>query len=150
MTIASRAQERISEQLLLEWTNQGVPAATSVNTTFLGYVADDVEGVFVAETGLAYDDSDKIHVKVAVDGVMARFQELSGVTGRNSDKIAERWQRGLIAIAQTSGSERRLLPTSNSVLDPSDETNNTRPDHDRGRWRDFVPNSTGADQDDDE
>jgi len=150
MTISSRAQERISAQLLLEWTNQGVPAATTINTTVLGYVADDVEGVFVAETGLAYDDADKIHVKVAVDGVMSRFQELSGITGRNSDAITARFQKGLIRIAQTLGSERRLLPTSNSVLEPSTEQSGRRPDYDRDRWSGFVPHAPGdVDEDDD-
>lgn len=146
MSIASRAQERISAQLLLEWTNQGVPSATSINTTFLGYVADDVEGMFLAETGLAYDDDDKLHVSVAVDGVMSRFQELSGITGRNSDQITERWQKGLIKIAQTRGSERRLLPNSSSVLSPSSETIDARPDHDRANWGAFVPKMGDEDE----
>ena len=150
MTIASRAQERISEQLLVEWTNQGNVAGTTVNTTQLGYIADDVEGTFLVETGVAYDDDDKLHVSVAVDGVMARFQELSGITGRNSDAITARFQRGLIRIAQTRGGEQRLLPSSTSVLTPSTEQNGRRPDHDRERWSGFVPHAPGdVDEDDD-
>jgi len=148
MALADRVQERIATQLLLELTNQGLPAATSVDLTKLGYAAADVEAEFEVETGLAYDETVALHVAAASQGVVVKLMEYSGITGRNTEQLTSRYRKMLIRIAQTTGSERRLLPTSNSVLEPSEENQDARPDYDRRRWQDFVPDSAGADQSD--
>ncbi len=143
MALTDSVTARISNQLLVELTNQGDPTAITVDTTKLALVAADVEGVFLLETGIDYDDSDATHVPVGVDGVLFQLHAYTGLTGRNTSDLRERWERGLQRIAYARGSDQRLLPSSTSVLDPSDEVQGTRPDFDRQRWSGYVPHAPG-------
>jgi len=144
MSLADRVVERVSEQLLVNLTNQGATGTATVDTTFLGYVTEDVEGLFEAETGVAYDETNRLHVAVCVDGTLSRLHELTGNTGRNVEKVESRWKQGLIRVATTEGSERRLLPGTNSTLEPSTEREGAQPDMDRSRWADYVPDMNGS------
>ncbi len=152
MALSDRVKERISDQLLKELTNQGDPSATTVNDVRLGFAAQDIEAEFLIETGLDYDEADDLHVAAATQGVLVKLMEYTGITGRNTDQLSSRYNRMLLRIATTRGSEQRASPTSSSTLDPSTERAGSRPDQDRSRWRGFVPNAVGgaADDDDDE
>ncbi len=139
MTLKTSVQARIANKLLVELTNQNDPTAEAINGRVLDQAIDDAEGTFLIEVGLAYDDTDATHVPVGVQGVLYFLQLYTGVSGTNLDNTRQRWERGLIALAATRGSERRLLPTTNSVLLPSDELTDSLPDHDRSRWGGVVP-----------
>lgn len=149
MSLTTQVTDRISGQLLIELTNHGSTTASSVNSTRLAAAVADAEGQFLVEVGVAYDDSDAAHVAVAVDGVLWYLHIRTGQTGRNVDAIQSRWNAGLIRLAATRGSERRLLPTSSSPLEASTETTGRRPDSDRDRWSDYVPAAPGGDDDED-
>ena len=145
MPLIDRVKARLSEQLLTELTNQGVPAATAIDDVRLQLACDDVIGVFLVETGLAYDDLDSLHVSTAVSGVFVTLMEWTGITGRNTEQVTARWNKALIRVAQTRGSERRLLPSTTSTLEPSVEQPGKRPDADRSVYRDYTldtPNET--------
>jgi len=148
MTLQVNATLRLSTQLLVELTNPGEPSETTVNTGVLDAAVADTQAVFLIETGIAYDDTDALHVAIAVQGVLVFLMQYSGITGRNTQQVTERWNRGLIQIATTRGSEQRISPTSNSTLDPSTERAGSRPDQDRSRWRGFVPNAVGGGDED--
>jgi len=148
MTLQVNATLRLSTQLLVELTNPGEPSETTVNTNVLDAAVADTQAVFLIETGIAYDDTDALHVAIAVQGVLVFLMQYSGITGRNTQQVTERWNRGLIQIATTRGSEQRISPTSSSTLDPSTERAGSRPDQDRSRWRGFVPNAVGGGDED--
>jgi len=148
MTLQVNATLRLSTQLLVELTNPGEPSETTVNTSVLDAAVADTQAVFLIETGIAYDDTDALHVAIAVQGVLVFLMQYSGITGRNTQQVTERWNRGLVQIATTRGSEQRISPTSSSTLDPSTERAGSRPDQDRSRWRGFVPNAVGGGDED--
>jgi len=148
MPLIDHVKDRIAESLLRELTNQGDPGATTVNDTKLGFAVDDVEAEFVVETGQQYDDTDPLHIAAASQGVLVKLMEYSAITGRNTEQLTARYNRMLIRIAQTRGSEKRLLAQTDSPLEPSKQREGTRPDADRERWSDFTPNNpTGGDRD---
>ena len=145
MTLSANVQGRISSQLLIELTNQSDVAATTLNTTVLDYAIADAQGEFLTFVGKAYDDSEATHVPVGVDGVMYYLNKYTGATTEHLDTLRTRFFRGMSALATTQGAERRLTPQSTSTNTPSTETSGRRPDHDRDRWADFVPDSMRSD-----
>ena len=151
MPLVDHVQARVSRQHLVQLTNQNEQSRTAINTGVLDAAAADAEATFLVETGLDYDDTDPLHIAVAVQGVMHFLMSYTQMAGRNVDAARQTWQNGLIRVAQTRGSERRILPQTNSTLEPSVERPGRRPDYDRRRWDGFVPNApagTDGDQDD--
>lgn len=110
MPLDAHVQDRVSDQLLIELTNQGNPAATTINATVLGAAVTDTEGEFLIDVGIPYDDADAAHVQAAVMGVVWFLHSYTGITGRNAEAMQERWNKAKIRLAQTRGSEKRLLP----------------------------------------
>lgn len=144
MTLQTNATLRIGTQLLIELTNQNTIGAVAVDAAVLDAAVADTQAELLIETGLTYDDTDPAHVAASVQGVLWYLHSYTGITKKNVEDIGRRWRRMLIALAATRGGERRLLPDTNSVLQPSTERTNKRPDHDRSRWDGFVPNTPGA------
>lgn len=139
MTLKTSTQARVADKLLVQLTNQRSSTSEVINPRVFDAAIADAEATFLVEVGIAYDDTDAAHVPVGVFGVLYYLHAYSGTSGRNLDNHRDRWQRGLIALAQTRGGERRLLPESTSVLEPSVERTNARPDFDRRRWDGYVP-----------
>ena len=138
MPLIDKTKERISDQLLTELTNQGDPNASAVDDVRLQVACDDVESEFLVETGLAYDDLDQLHNSAASQGVVVKLMEWTGITGRNTEQLLTRYRAMLIRIAATRGSERRLLPSTTSTLDPSQQRQGARPDADRRVYDDYT------------
>lgn len=134
--------------LLVQLTNQRrTPSGGgAINSRVFDACIADAEGTFLVEVGIAYDDADPAHVPVGVLGVLYYLHTYSGTSGRNLDNHRQRWERALITLAQTRGSERRVLPQSTSVLQESVERTNARPDFDRRRWDGYVPEAPDPQQ----
>lgn len=141
MSLNTNVTGRVSDQLLIELTNQGDISATSVKTSVLDFAVADAQGEFLTQVGKAYDDSDSSHVPVGVDGVMYYLTTYTGQVTAKLDTLRTRFFRGMGALATTQGAERRVLPQTTSTAEPSTERSGRRPDHDRERWGGFVPNA---------
>jgi len=132
---------RISDALLVQITNHGVfPVPTTVNDARLDAAIADVESIFLTEVGVAYDDTDPRHVPVGVQGVVALLHAYTAITSRNTTDLRTAWNRAMISLAATRGSEKRLLPSTSSRGKVSVQRDDRLVDYDRNRWEGFVPN----------
>jgi len=139
MSLTTAVTDRISSVMLVQITNHDSPSATSLNSTRLAAAVADVEAIFEQEVGVAFDASVAAHVPVGVDGVLATLHQYTGITGRNVNEIRQRFERGLIRLAQTLGGEQRLLPSTSSKGTVSEQDDSRLVDYDRSRWDGFVP-----------
>jgi len=148
MALIDEIKGRISEGLLRELTNQGDTTATAINDTTLGYAITDAEGEFIVETGLALDDTKAQHVAAGVVGVIYYLYSYSGLHTETANRQRERWERLMLKIDSTEGAGRRIMPDSSSTLSPTAQRQGARPDFERSRWGDYVPNMPIADDND--
>ena len=125
---------RLSVQRVNELTNPQNPSAATLDTTRLARAVDDVEAEFQRRTGIAFDDTNAQHVALGVQGVVCRLKKMAGEPGAFSTMECEEWNAGVADYAQG-----RFRPVSNSVLEPSSEPTNARPDMDRSFFSDLVP-----------
>jgi hypothetical protein len=138
MALADDVQNRVKTATLVQLTNPNDVTATTVDTTQLGYAVADAEAEFTIETGLSYDTTIAGHVLAGVSGVLYYLHSYAGMERANVEGLRTRWENALRKVASTLGNERRIMPTTSSVLDPSDETQDARPDHDRQRWDGYT------------
>ncbi len=150
MALSDEVKTRVGASLLIQLTNQNTPGAGTIDDTVLDAAAADAEAEFSIETGVAYDNSIASHVMAGVKGTLFYLHEYTEASSTAQERRKTRWFQLLSKIAGTVGGERRILPDSNSPLEPSVQRDNTRPDFDRTRWDDVVPNMPpGSDQEDD-
>ena len=147
MTLATEVTARVAAPLLIELTNQGSTTATTINTTLLGYAATDAEQEFLAETGLAFDAAQPMHVAACIVGVLYYLHSYTGIQNERQEAMRTRWQGWLVKVARALGGERRIMPKTSSVKKPSTPVTDALPDNDRTRWRGYVPNMPSGDVD---
>lgn len=135
---------RYSRQFLNELTNQDQQGAQQVNQDVLQAAADDAKAQFRTEGGTVYDPTNQQHIQVCSLGVIY-FLHL--YTGRYTDALSqarEGWINALRRFSVRQGDRARMLPVTTSPLSPSTQRQGTRPDFDRSRWDDVVPEMPGA------
>lgn len=132
---------RYSATLLKQLTNVDLPGASSINSTVGTQAATDAQQWFKRVAQLTYDNTDAEHVAIAVRAVVMLLREY---TGRFPD-IVER-ERVVIEASMNQlrdlGPGKRITPTTDSVLDPSDDenlVNPQRPVFDTERFSDVTP-----------
>lgn len=137
MTVLSDAFEaRYSAQRIVEWTNPGVPAATTKDSARLLLACADAEADFLTYTRTAFDSTDAAGLlaqqkPVAFVGVRAYL--LSWLDQAGGDKAIAEYHRRLRELEKVTGGDR-VLPTTSSNLVPSAVPRNpgttARPDFD--------------------
>ena len=138
--LATEVQTRIDTPTLVQLTNRGSNTATTVNTTLLAAAVADAQAEFGLLTGLTYDQTNALHTAVGVIGVHA-FLLGYGDPGQVTNPVRDRWLAQLEQIAVSKGTRRRILPSTSSELEPSEEVDGTLPDFDRARWRQLTLDS---------
>lgn len=122
MSLRTNVEARISSQKLLELTNPENRAASSVNTSLLDTACTDVVADLAIHAGLTYDDTNALHVTVAVEGVVLKLRAYAKPAAENTDAQYQRWlERRVAALAKVT-SRDRIWPETNSELEPSSET----------------------------
>ena len=150
MSLSDEVQTRTSEKLLIALTNQDVTGpALSINTDVLDAAVADAQAEFGIQVGVSYDNSIASHVAAGVKGVLYYLQEYTEAETAAQDKRRKRWFSLLSNLAGTVGGEKRILPSSDSPLEPSTQQDDTRPDFDRSRWDDMVPDMPHGGEEDD-
>lgn len=105
MSLLAKVQERFSESRLVQLTRPEQSSFTTVDSTFLQAVCDDIEGYFDAESAGSYDDDDKAAVAVACDGVVALAQWRI-VTSDGNERRWKDWLERLDHFGQTRRRDR--------------------------------------------
>lgn len=149
MTFATEVTTRISNQILVELTNQGDDnSSTTVDATLLAAAVSDAEAVFLDEVGVVADDTDARHIQAMVSGVVSQLHEYAFKKTPRGDKIRQQWERSLVRLARTIGNDRKVLPQTSSPLTPSVESSTAQPDQDRSRWDGVVIRMPGGSTED--
>lgn len=144
--LTAEVLRRYSRQFLIELTNQDEQGAQQVDMARMQAAADDAEAQFLTEGGVVYDGENKTHVRVCQLGAIFFLHQF---TGRFTDALGqarEAWVSSLLRFSRASGDRARLLPVTNSPLEPSTQREGTRPDFDRTRLQDVVLRMPGADE----
>ncbi len=143
MALTDEFEDRYSAQKVIELTNPDNPGGTSKNATRLANAAEDVQADFRIYCGVTFDLTDARHVAVAVEGVEIKLLRRIMTSGTKLRELEEDYRRRLRALAKVTGRDR-VMPTTKSVLTPSDEqtgTETVRPDFDRDHFDDLIPSA---------
>ena len=147
MALTDEVQGRYDSQLLIGLTNPNNRAAASINTTTLDYACTDVEADFEMMAGVVYQNSDKRHVNVGIEGVIAKLSMRMNQAGERSANLVDDYMQRMTQLAMVTG-RNRLLPTSKSELTPSEEAaiggTKIRPKFDGSRFWRLKPNAPPA------
>lgn len=141
-TLLADVQARYPSQVLTELTRRGATDSTTVNSTLLQYACDDIQsGDFPTYVQTTYDASNRQHVSVACEGVLAKLKlwARDGSDGGKSEW--DRWVARAQALARVTGRDR-ILPTTTSELEPTPEVDGTevvRPMFDQGDFDEYRP-----------
>lgn len=146
MTLTDEVQNRLSAQRLRNLTNPDAPNSSAIDTTRLNNAILDVQADFEIYAGVIFDLNDARHVAVAVDGVEAILIERAGLATEARETRRKAWEERLIALGKVTARDR-ILPKSNSDLEPTDEADPTgrpvRPAFDKRKMDGYKLNNLG-------
>jgi hypothetical protein len=137
MTLLANVTSRIDSTRLIHLTNPNDPTASTVNSAKLQSACNDVEADFSTVGQVAYDDTNAQHVSVAVRGVVEKLKIWMGQAEFQPDGT-EAWHKMLIQIRET-GPRARIMPDSNSVIEPTPVTAGSKPVFDRRLFGNIIP-----------
>ena len=136
-TFLSSYQSRLSDQLRTNWSN-GQDSAAVVPDVALETLADsDVCGEF-KKRGIVPDSTDDRHVTTAIGGIIGRLMFYTQNPG-----WAEAWDtfKEDVKLLAESTSRDRIIPYTNSLLNPSVDVMGDLPSFDPANMTDYIPNA---------
>lgn len=145
-TFLSAYQARFSDQLRTNWSNGQDSSATTPDTTLETLADTDVVGEF-SKRGITASASDATHVTTAMSGIIARL--MFYVQSPGWGEAWSSFKEDLALLAET-GPRDRIVPATDSLLSPSDDTSGALPVFDReqfGRYATGAPNPNPTGQD---
>lgn len=134
MALSDEVTARYSNELLVQLTRQGSLSETTVNSTRLAAACTDAEAEFETLAGVVFDVSIGKHLVAGLEGVLM-FLHDRAQNGPDAEAHRKKFEAKCEAIRLTIGGNARIMPTTNSLLTPSDEVAEgaeVRPDFDRG------------------
>lgn len=145
-TFLSAYQSRFSTQLRTNWSRPQDSSSTTPDTTLETLADTDVVGEF-KKRGITTDATDDRQVTTAMSGIIARLMFYTQAPG-----WGEAWgsfKEDLALLAET-GPRDRIVPATDSLLSPSEDTSGALPVFDReqfGRYATGAPNPNPTGQD---
>lgn len=136
-SLASGTTARVSNSMLVQLTRADDTGDNTVDTVKLGLACDDVIGDFRTYAGLLFDVTDSRHLREGVRGVVLTLQDWKTETDAAENLSA--WQQNLKDNLRLVTHNNRIRPTTDSTLDPTERRTNSRPDFDRSRLADIIP-----------
>jgi len=101
-----------------------------------------VQAAFQVFVGKSYDDTDATHVLYATEGVLIR---LMYITGQTTLEAWKEWKKSLKEELALVQGRDRIVPSTESLLNPTKEQANSRPFADRSVFdRHYRPHSPGG------
>lgn len=135
-TFLSAYQARFSTQLRTNWSNPQNSSATTPSTTLETLADTDVVGEF-KKRGITPDSTLDTHVTTAMSGIIARLMFYTQCPG-----WGEAWgsfKDDVELLAQTT-SRDRIMPTTDSLLVPTQDTAGDLPVFDRDNFQNYQSN----------
>jgi len=140
MTLRAAVELRVSEELLTSLTRQDQRGTgLAPDTDVLDAACADAIAEFAIETALTFDSSNSQHVWAGVKGALYYLHVYSATQKEVLSRLRTDWENALNKIARSLGAERRIMPRSSSVAQPSQRQSGFMPDDDRVRWNDMSP-----------
>lgn len=118
MALSDEVTARFSTARLTALTRQDDQTSSTIDTTILGFVCDDVEAEIEVRCGVVYDGTDARHVAYAVRGVLALLNQRAGTQG--SQEAWDAWTESLRSLGRVTGQDR-IFPETDSPLDPTSD-----------------------------
>ena len=115
-----------SSRVLIELTNN-TANPTAIDTTILNAAIDDATGYFHIFVGMTPDETLNSHIIIMVQLGLAHLQQYKG----RALNIVENHLNRAKELSKDLRKQQKLLPQTNSQLEPSIEKQGTRPDMDR-------------------
>ena len=146
MALSDEVTNRVAAKILRGLTNPDNSNATTIDATYLDRACDDVESFFQIYAQITYDNSDRRHIVTAIEGVTTLLTEWANQAGPFMSERFDLWVTRLKALAAVT-SRKRVTPVSTSqvtVTDEQEDAETVRPDFDRSRFRDIVPDAPGG------
>lgn len=131
-TLSDAVIARIGVARLVGLTRES-GASTSIDSNVLLAACDDAQGDFERITGIAFDDTNKSHLAIVIQGVIFFLEDYKGRDGGIMTGHGKRFYSACEAMR----SRVFVSPASNSTLTPSTEQAGAQPDFDRAKnvWR---------------
>jgi hypothetical protein len=141
MSLLTDWQARASSEARINLSNPQNSGATTVDTTREGLAATDAEADFAAACGVAYSSSVATHVSAGILFVMERLRLY---TGQTDIKRFTEWMKFARETYAVVLGRNRLVPTSDSTLQPTTAPSNAAPFDDFTQYQRFTGNAPGA------
>ena len=150
MTLLTEVQRRLSTGILKDLTNQGTTGTSVVEVEDITNAAiEDAKEEFLDETGLTFDETDNGHIRAGIMGVLYYLHTYTNKSTESLERQERRWLKALQQISRTRGAERRILPATSVLSEPSVPTAGLLPEEDITRWNEYTLDSPlGSDRDD--
>jgi hypothetical protein len=139
-TFLSAYQSRFSTQLRTNWSRPQDSSSSTPDTTLETTADTDVVGQFKM-VGISPDSTDDRHVAVAVGGIRARLMFYCGIPDWRSEW--DGFKDDLKLLTETT-SRDRISPTTDSLLEPTQDTLGALPAFDRKEFDNYVTDAPAA------
>jgi hypothetical protein len=146
MALWDEVKLRYPARVLKELTTVDLPGATAIDDTRGTQAATDTEAWFKRVAQLVYDNTDADHKAVAVRAVYVLLREYSGRFAEVVEREIQEVEKKMNQLRDL-GPGKRIMPWTDSELDPSDDENviyPQRPTFDTERFSDVTPNEPPA------
>jgi len=145
MSLATEVTTRYSAYVILGITNPDDTSAVANGTAMLTAACTDATADFNLLAQVDYDATDPMHLRIAVERVVAiLYSRLMREGGEKRMGDTRKMLEDLAAVSSRS----RILPQTTSVVVPTSELEpdgtTPRPDFDRSRFADFAPGAPAA------
>ena len=124
---------RYPSAYLINLTNPGAPAATSIATAVRDAAIADAEAAFDIYVGAAFDESDTRHVSLGCDGVIAKLTQYGGKSREEGRELWDTFVMGVKAL------RKKGKPVTTAKNVPTVESTISTPYFDSGKLSDYGP-----------
>ena len=129
-------QARYSAQIRRNVSNPQLASNAAIDTVREGLAETDVTAQFTMR-GITFNGALDTHIAVGTPGIYARLLWINGHDGGKSlwDAFIED-----LNLLRESTSRDRIVPETDSLLDPTADTVGTLPAFDRREFKNYIPN----------
>lgn len=148
MALWDEVKLRFSSRVLKELTNADVPNASAINDTLGTQAANDTIKWFQrVATSVTFDVTDQAMVEICVRATVHKLKQWAGKLTDKMGTEAEALEADMLNYAKSVAARGRVVPTTNSVLDPTPEDKwgtPVRPEFDDQRFTGLFPGQPPA------
>lgn len=148
MALWDEVKLRYSTRVLKELTNVDVPSGSAIDDTKGTQAANDAIKWFQRiATSVTFDVTDQAMVEVAARATVFKLKQWAGKLTDKMGTESEALESDMINYARSVAARGRVVPTTNSVLEPTPEDQAgrpVRPEFDDERFNGLFPGQPPA------